>query len=106
MTRGWLFLAIAIATEIVATLALKSSAGMSRLWPSIGALAGYGVAFYCLSQALQTIPLGISYAIWSGVGIVALSVIGILAYDQTLGRAEIAGIALILLGVILLYWRS
>ncbi len=106
MTNGWLYLGIAIFCEVVATSALKSSDGMSRIMPSTVALIGYAIAFYCLSRALQTIPLGMSYAIWSGVGIVALTVIGLVLYRQPLGTSEIVGMALILAGVIVLYWNS
>jgi len=104
LTKDWLFLAIAIVAEILATSALKASDGMTRVVPSIVALTGYGVAFFCLSRALLTIPLGVSYAIWSGVGIVALTLIGLFFYRQTLGFGEIAGTCLILTGVIIIYW--
>lgn len=105
LNKGWLFLAAAIAIEIVATSALKASDGMTRLVPSIVALLGYGVAFFCLSRALQTIPLGVSYAIWSGVGIVALTLIGLVVYRQALGLGELIGTGLILTGVMIIYWR-
>jgi small multidrug resistance pump len=103
LNQGWLFLTVAIACEILATSALKTSEGMTRPLPSLFALAGYGVSFYCLARALQTIPLGVSYAIWSGVGIVALSLIGVFVYRQTLGTAELIGTGLILAGVLVLY---
>jgi len=106
MTAGWLFLGIAIASEVLATSALKASDGMSRLVPAAGSLAGYAVAFFCLSRALQTIPLGVSYAVWSGVGIVALSLIGVFVYRQAMGVHEIIGTGLILAGVLVLYWRG
>ena len=76
---------------------------MTRLVPAIVALVSYGVAFFCLSRALQTIPLGVSYAIWSGVGIVALTLVGLFAYRQTLGLDELIGVCLILAGVIVIY---
>ena len=88
---------------MLATSALKASDGMTRLVPSLVALLGYGVAFFCLSRALQTIPLGVSYAIWSGVGIVALTLVGLFAYRQTLGLGELIGTCLILAGVIVIY---
>jgi small multidrug resistance pump len=99
-----LFLAIAITGEVIATSALKASDGMTRLVPSLVAIMGYGVAFFCLSRALLTIPLGVSYAIWSGVGIVALTLIGVFAYRQPLGFGELAGTCLILTGVMVIYW--
>lgn len=104
MTKDWLFLAIAIVAEVLATSALKASDGMTRVVPSIVALTGYGVAFFCLSRALLTIPLGVSYAIWSGVGIVALTLIGLFFYRQTLELGELAGTCLILTGVMVIYW--
>jgi small multidrug resistance pump len=106
LNQGWLYLTVAIAIEIVATSALKTSDGMTRLIPSAIALAGYGVSFYCLARALQTLPLGVSHAIWSGVGIVALSLIGVIVYRQTLGSGEVVGIGLILAGVLVLYSRG
>ncbi len=68
--KNWIFLAIAIVGEVVATSAPKSSEGFTRPLPSVVVLVGYGVAFYCLSLALKTIPVGIAYAIWAGLGIV------------------------------------
>ncbi len=72
----WIVLGIAILAEVIGTLALKFSDGFSRLWPSVVTVIGYGVAFYCLSMTLKVIPMGISYAIWSGVGIVLISLVG------------------------------
>jgi small multidrug resistance pump len=103
LNTGWLFLTVAIVVEIAATSSLKSSEGMTRLVPSVLALAGYGISFYCLARALQFLPLGVSYAIWSGVGIVALTLIGLFVYQQTLGTAQLIGTGLILAGVLVLY---
>jgi small multidrug resistance pump len=103
LTSGWTYLAVAIASEIAATSALKASDGMSRAVPAVIALTGYGIAFYCLSRALQTIPLGVSYAIWSGVGIAVLTLIGVVFFRQTLGMADVIGTALIVAGVLVLY---
>jgi small multidrug resistance pump len=99
---GWLFLAVAIALEIVATSALKRADGFSNLVPTMLVLLGYGGAFYCLSVALRTIPLGVAYAIWSAVGIVAISIIGALVYRQTLDLAAMVGLALIVAGVLVI----
>ena len=66
----WVYLLLAIVSEVVATSALKSSESFSRLWPSVLTVVGYGVAFYLLSLTLREMPVGIAYAIWSGVGIV------------------------------------
>ncbi|MGE0716315.1 MAG: multidrug efflux SMR transporter [Alphaproteobacteria bacterium] len=99
---GWFYLGVAIAAEIVATSALKASQGFGRLWPGLLAIAFYVVTFWFLSQALRTIPLGIAYAIWSGVGIVVLAAIGWVWYRQSLDAAALIGMALILAGIIVI----
>jgi small multidrug resistance pump len=101
--RAWQFLAIAIASEIVATSALKESEGMTRLVPAAIAVLGYVIAFYFLSRVVQAMPLGIAYAVWSGVGIVALTLIGVLVYKQPVSPLQYAGIAAIVGGVVVLY---
>ena len=100
--KPWLFLSIAIISEVVATSALKASDGFSQLWPSLVVIAGYATAFFFLSLTLRTIPVGIAYAIWSGVGIVLITVIGWLVLGQTLDPPAIAGLALIIMGVVVL----
>ncbi len=92
----------AIIAEIVATSSLKASAGFTRLGPSVVVVVGYGVAFYLLSIALKSIPIGVAYAIWSGVGTVAIAIIGFLAFHERLSAAQVAGIALVVAGVLLL----
>ena len=99
---NWLYLSIAIVAEVIATSALKASDGFSRLGPALVVVVGYGVAFYFLSLALRGIPVGVAYAVWSGVGIVLISVIGWLAFGQTLDAAAVFGIGLIMAGVIVL----
>ena len=98
----WLFLSIAIISEVVATAALKSSAGFTQLWPSLLVIAGYSAAFFFLSLTLKTMPVGIAYAIWSGVGIVLITLIAWLVLGQSLDGPAIAGLALILAGVLVL----
>lgn len=100
--KNWLFLTVAIASEVIATTALKSSEGFTRFLPSILVVVGYGVAFYALSLTLRTIPLGVAYAVWSGLGIVAVSILALLLYGQKLDMPAIIGIALIVLGVIVI----
>ncbi|CDN41604.1 hypothetical protein BN871_AI_01150 [Paenibacillus sp. P22] len=100
--KGYLFLAAAIVSEIFGTSMLKASSGFSRLWPSLGTVAGFGIAFYCLSLALQHIPLGIAYAIWSGVGTVITAAIGIIVFKETASMTTAIGIALIVAGVVVL----
>jgi small multidrug resistance pump len=99
---GHVYLAIAILCEVIATSALKASDGFARLWPSLVTVAGYGVAFYCLSLTLRTIPVGVAYAIWSGVGIVLIAAIGWTWFGQRLDAPAIVGLALIIAGVLII----
>jgi small multidrug resistance pump len=98
----WIFLLIAIIAEVIATSALKSAEGFTKPGPSIIVLFGYGIAFYFLSLTLKQIPVGIAYAIWSGVGIILISTIGYFFYKQTLDLPAIIGILLIMAGVIVI----
>ncbi|MHC9085675.1 DMT family transporter [Luteimonas sp. RIT-PG2_3] len=102
MSPAYLLLGIAIVAEVIATSALKASEGFTRLGPSLLVVAGYGVAFYCLSLVMKTIPIGIAYAIWSGVGVSLIALIGWLVYRQPLDLAAIVGISLIIGGVMVL----
>ncbi len=95
----WVYLIIAVIGEVVATSALKSSLGFTKLGPSALVVAGYGVAFYFLSLTLDVIPVGISYALWSGIGIVFISSIGWILFGQRLDLPAIVGIGLIVAGV-------
>ncbi len=99
---NWLYLAIAIVSEVVATSALKASAGFTRLYPSLLVVGGYALAFYFLSLTLRTIPVGVAYAIWSGVGVVLVCLLGWLVYGQKLDMPAVAGIGLIVAGVVVL----
>ncbi|MDR2112154.1 MAG: QacE family quaternary ammonium compound efflux SMR transporter [Candidatus Accumulibacter sp.] len=98
----WLFLGVAIVSEVIATSVLKASAGFSRPWPTVIVIAGYVSAFYFLSLTLATIPVGVAYAIWSGVGIVLIALIAWLVYGQVLDLPAIVGMALIASGVVVL----
>lgn len=98
----WLILFISIAAEVVATSALKASDGFSRLWPSLLVVAGYATAFYCLSLTLKTIPVGMAYAIWSGAGIVLVSLIAWVFFKQRLDLPAILGMGLIVTGVLVI----
>lgn len=102
MSPAYLVLGIAIVAEVIATSALKASEGFTRLGPSLLVVAGYGVAFYCLSLVMKAIPIGIAYAIWSGVGVSLIALIGWLVYRQPLDLAAIVGISLIIGGVMVL----
>ncbi|KAF0811828.1 Multidrug transporter EmrE [Andreprevotia sp. IGB-42] len=98
----WIYLAIAIVAEVIATSALKASAGFSRLIPSSIVIAGYGIAFYFLALTLRTLPVGVAYAVWSGVGIVLVSLVGWVVYKQALDAAAMGGMALIIAGVLVM----
>lgn len=100
--RNWLYLAITIVGEVVATSALKSSNGFTKPLPSAVVVVGYGVAFYFLSLALKSIPVGIAYAIWAGVGIVLVATIAWIFHGQRLDVWAIVGIGLIISGVAVL----
>lgn len=100
MSLSYLYLGIAIVAEVIATSALKASEGFSRLGPSIVTVIGYGVAFFCLSLTLRTIPTGIAYAIWSGVGIVLISAVGWIWMKQALDTPALIGLGLIIAGVL------
>ncbi len=96
----YLYLCIAIVCEVIGTSALTASAGFTKLLPSLLTVAGYGIAFYCLSLTLQTMAVGIAYAIWSGVGIVLISVVGLVWFRQSLDLPALLGIGLIVAGVL------
>ncbi|MGQ3072288.1 MAG: DMT family transporter [Ferrovibrionaceae bacterium] len=98
----YLYLAIAIIAEVVATSALKASEQFTKLVPSAIVVIGYGVAFYFLALCLRTIPVGVAYAIWSGLGVVLVAVIGYFVFDQKLDAPAMVGIGLILAGVLVL----
>lgn len=102
MQNAYLSLGIAIVAEVIATTAMKSAAGFTRLVPSGITLVGYAVAFYFLSTTLTVIPTGVAYAIWSGVGIVLISLAAWLLHDQALDLAALFGIGLIVSGVVVL----
>lgn len=101
-STAYLYLGIAIVAEVAATTALKSSAGFSRLWPSVAVVVGYAVAFYFLALTLKTLPTGIAYAIWSGVGIVLISLLGWQVHRQTLDLPALLGMGLIMAGVLVI----
>ena len=98
----WFYLALAIASEIVGTSALKAAEGFSRAGPTLVVAASYGFSFYCLSIVLRSLPVGVAYAIWSGAGIVLITLIAWLFYGQTPDFPAIAGMALIVAGVVVI----
>mgnify|MGYP002713225449 CR=1 FL=1 len=100
---AYLFLAIAIIAEVIATSALKASDEFTRLIPSMIVVVGYGVAFYFMTLVIRTIPLGVTYAVWSGLGIVLISAVAYFYYKQSLDLPAIIGIGLIVSGVIVIH---
>ncbi|MBW5424159.1 QacE family quaternary ammonium compound efflux SMR transporter [Streptomyces sp. BG9H] len=99
---GYALLAGAIAAEVAATTAMKYSEGFSRLWPSLITLAGYLIAFTLLAQTLKTLSVGTAYAIWAGVGTAAVAAIGMLFLGESASLLKLTGIALVIVGVIVL----
>ncbi|AGH73754.1 MULTISPECIES: DMT family transporter [Edwardsiella] len=100
--NGYLYLAMAIGAEVIATTALKATQGFSRLGPSLVVVVGYAIAFWGLSQVVKSIPLGVAYAIWSGMGIVLVSLAAYWLYQQALDWAALLGMAMIVGGVLVI----
>ena len=98
----WMLLGLAIFSGVVATSSLKSTEGFTKLVPSVIVIVGYCAAFYFLSMTLDTIPIGIAYAVWSGVGIAGIALISVLFLDQRLDGAALIGMGLIVAGVVVL----
>lgn len=99
---GFIYLTMAIVAEVIATTMLKASEGFTRLWPSLVVVVGYGVAFWGLSMVVKTMPLGIVYAIWSGMGIVLVSIAAVFVYQQKLDLPAVLGMGLIIAGVLVI----
>ena len=97
----YVYLALAITFEVIATSSLKSSDGLTRLWPSTVSAIGYVITFYFLVLTLRTMPIGVAYAIWSGVGILLLAAIDWMWFRQALDLPAIIGIGLIIAGVVI-----
>lgn len=100
--KNWMFLSMAIVAEVIATSSLKASAEFTKFWPSVIVVIGYAIAFYFLSLTLRSIPVGIAYAVWSGLGIVLVSLVGWWLYNQALDLASIIGMGLIIAGVLVI----
>ena len=99
---AYLYLTIAIVAEVIATSALKATENFTRLQPSVLVILGYGTAFYCLSLVLKSVPVGVAYAIWSGLGTVLVTLVAIVIYHQKPDPAAVVGIGLIIAGVVVL----
>mgnify|MGYP002632900498 CR=1 FL=1 len=102
MNIAYLYLAIAIVAEVAATSALKASAEFTRPIPSAVAIVGYGVAFYMLTLVLRSIPVGITYAVWSGLGIVLITAVSVVLYREMPDVPALIGMGLIIAGVIVI----
>ena len=96
----WLF--FAILTETLGTTALQASQQFTRFWPSVAVVLFYGASFYLLAGALRYMPVGIVYAIWSGLGIVLIACIGFVLFGQKLDSAALLGIGLIVAGIVVI----
>jgi small multidrug resistance pump len=102
MVQNYFYLVIAIAFEVIATTALKQTNGFTRLAPSLVSIGGYALAFYFLSLPLRTMPVGIVYALWCGAGIILITVIGWIWFKQVLDMPALAGMGLIMAGVVVI----
>ena len=102
MLNTWIILIVAIAAETFATTMVRASEGFTRLLPSLGVVAGYAVSFYGLSQVVTVMNLGIAYAIWAGLGIFLVSIFSWFLFGQKLDLPAIAGMGLILSGVVVI----
>ncbi|SPL71552.1 DMT family transporter [Acinetobacter stercoris] len=102
LVLAYIYLACAIISEVAGSTFIVKSDGFTKLAPSIAVLVLYSIAFYLLSQVVKVIPLGITYAIWAGVGIILTAIIGVIVFRQALDLAAMIGIALIISGVIVI----
>ena len=98
----YVYLAIAIVTEVIATAALRASNGFSNLWPSVVVVVGYVACFFALAMCVKRMPIGVAYAIWSGVGIVLITIAGWFLYRQRVDAPALAGMGLIVAGVVVI----
>lgn len=98
----WIQLAVAIIAEVIGTTCLKLSAGLTKPLPTIGVAVAYGLSFWFLSRTLDTIPVGVAYAIWSGAGVTLIALIGWLAFGEKLDPPAVLGMSLIVAGVVVL----
>ena len=105
-THVYLILALAILAETVGTSAVQASQQFTRLWPSVLVVVAYGISFYLLSVTLKVLPVGIVYAIWSGLGIVFIALIGYLVFRQALDWPAVTGMAMILGGIVVIHLFS
>ncbi len=103
---AYLYLTFAIIAEVIATSSLRATEEFTKPVPTVIMVAGYGVAFYFMTLALRSLPLGITYAVWSGLGIVLISIIGVIFYNEKLDMAATIGMGLIIMGVVVIHLFS
>ena len=106
MPSHYFYLLLAIVTETIGTSALQASQQFTRLWPSLLVLVAYGLSFYLMSMSLKFMPVGVVYAIWSGLGIVLIAIFGVVVFGQKLDLAAVLGLGLIVLGVLVIHLFS
>ena len=106
MPNAYIYLFLAIITETIGTTALQASQQFSRLWPSVMVVIFYGASFWLMALALKTMPVGLVYAIWSGLGIVCIAAIGFVVFGQRLDLAAVIGIGLIMAGILVIHLYS
>ena len=97
-----LILFFAVLSEVIATTSLKFSEGFTKLVPSIVVVVGYGLSFYLLSMTLKVMPIGIAYALWSGIGITLTVLLGKIIWNESLDWARVTGIILIMMGILVI----
>lgn len=98
----YFYLGLAIIAEVIAANALKASHGLTRLWPVVIMCVSYAFTFYCMTMALRTIPLGVTYAIWSGVGIVLITLTSVFFFNEKVDMPALIGMGLIIAGVVVI----
>ncbi|GAA6158038.1 SMR family transporter [Ruegeria sp. HU-ET01832] len=106
MPKAYLFLLFAVVAETIGTTALQASQQFTRFWPSVLVVVGYAIAFYLLGLTLKFMPVGIVYAIWSGLGIVLIAVIGFIVFGQRLDWPAVIGLVMILSGILVIHLFS
>jgi small multidrug resistance pump len=99
---AYVFLLLAISSDVTASSLLKSTDGFTRLWPSAAVLTGYVLSLLFLSLAVKTIPIGVAYAVWSGLGTAAVVTVGVVLLGEDISVTKIAGVALVIAGIVLL----
>ncbi|WP_170765935.1 DMT family transporter [Ruegeria lacuscaerulensis] len=106
MPKAYLILLLAVASETIGTSALQASQQFTRFWPSVLVVVGYGIAFYLLGLTLKYMPVGVVYAIWSGLGILLIAIIGFVVFGQRLDWPAVIGLVMIMAGILTIHLFS